>query len=68
MSDTFPIRFLTLGGASVTVSETKDRFDRTVHPARCHGCGWEGPNFLDNARVAASMHANQCRSMPGGPQ
>ena len=56
--------FITLGGATVTVTETKDRFDRTIHPAHCEGCGWAGPTYLDGARTAANKHAGTCRSKP----
>ena len=61
-ADTY--EFVTIGGATVTVAPEKDRFGRTVHPARCRGCGWNGPNFLDYARTAANKHAGQCRSKP----
>lgn len=59
----FPLEFVTLGGATTTVTEAKDRFNRTVHPSRCE-CGWEGPTFLANAVKAANEHAGRCRLKP----
>lgn len=64
MNETFPITFVTLGGATVSITETEDEFSRTIHPAHCHGCGWDGPNFLPTSRRAANMHASECRSTP----
>ncbi|MFD5221399.1 hypothetical protein ACFWMH_27540 [Streptomyces tendae] len=71
------MRFLTVGGAEVHVSE-RGRDERTtfsgttygftVHGWKCHGCG-RGSDYYDRsedweARDKANGHATKCRAMP----
>lgn len=57
------MRFLTLGGAVVTVTGSGGEYY-----ARCLGCGWRDfRNPIDTperARGYANGHAGGCRSMP----
>jgi hypothetical protein len=56
------MRFLTHGGAIVTVTRESGTFP---YWARCRGCGWNDDRSSEqSARDIANSHSDECRSMP----
>lgn len=61
VADPAVMRFLTLGGAVVTVTFSDSRYY-----ARCRGCNWRnyGRSSETSTRDDANTHAGECRAMP----
>ncbi|REF00350.1 hypothetical protein [Thermomonospora umbrina] len=68
-SDDVMMRFLTVGGATVTTHGTSD--DDVSPSWTCHGCDQGGGSWFSDldarlkaVRAAANKHAGECRAMP----